>query len=216
MLRNLHLDYYIISIFSIVSGTISLVALPFWGKMIDKYGCKPVLRFNLLFIMFIPYLWFFMTPQNYSLLWVDAIMGGIFWSGFNLAIFTIVLKISPLEGRPYFLASAYFVNGLFTFLASLVGGIIANQLSSFKLQIYSQTLINFHILFLLSALGRIWGVFALGKIVEPKSKPVTQMVSDLGYEFGKKVPGGTRIWGKIEESLGFLGYPMGEKKDNLR
>jgi MFS family permease len=116
-------------------------------------------------------------------------MGGIFWAGFNLAIFTVVLQISPREGRPFFLASTYFVNGLFIFIASFTGGIIANQLSGFRWQIYGQTFVNFHILFLLSALGRLWGLFALGKIVEPKSKPVTQMVSELWYYFGKKILG---------------------------
>ena len=216
MLRNLHLDYYLISLFSIVAGAISLISQPFWGKMIDRYGCKPVLKFNLIFILFIPYLWFFVTPQNYFLLWVDAFMSGIFWTGFNLAIFTIVLQISPQEGRPYFLASTYFVNGLFTFLASFIGGIIANQLSFFKWQIYGQTLVNFHILFFLSALGRFWGLYVLGKIVEPKSKPVTQMVSELGYYFGNKIPGGTKAWEKIEEGLGILGYPVPGRKENLR
>lgn len=216
MLRNLHLDYYLISLFSIVAGAISLISQPFWGKMIDRYGCKPVLKFNLIFILFIPYLWFFVTPQNYFLLWVDAFMSGIFWTGFNLAIFTIVLQISPQEGRPYFLASTYFVNGLFTFLASFIGGVIANQLSSFKWQIYGQTFVNFHILFLLSGLGRFWGLHVLGKIVEPKSKPVTQMVSELGYYFGNKIPGGTKAWEKIEEGLGILGYPVPGRKENLR
>lgn len=193
MLKNLHLDYYIISLFSVVAGTFSLISQPFWGRLIDRYGCKPVLRFNLAFIMFIPYLWFFVTPQNYFLLWLDALMGGIFWAGFNLAIFTIVLQISPQEGKPYFLASTSFVNGLFTFLASLTGGIIANQLSGFRWELYGQTLINFHILFFLSALGRIGGLLVLGKIVEPKAKPITEMVSELGYYFGKKVLGGEKF-----------------------
>jgi MFS family permease len=216
MLKNLHLDYYLISLFSIVSGIVSLISQPFWGKMIDHYGCKPVLKFNLIFILFIPYLWFFVTPQHYFLLWVDALMSGIFWAGFNLAIFTIVLQISPQEGRPYFLASTSFVNGLFTFLASFIGGIIANQLSFFKWQIYGQTLVNFHILFFLSAVGRFWGLYVLGKIVEPKSKPVTQMVSELGYYFGKKLPGGTKIWEKIEGGFGVLDHKVKKRKENLR
>ena len=193
MLKNLHLDYYVISLFSILAGIISLISQPLWGKLIDRYGCKPVLRFNLAFIMFTPYLWFFVTPRNYSLLWLDAIMGGIFWVGFNLAIFTIVLQISPEEGRPYFLASTSFVNGLFAFLASIIGGIIASQLSGFRWELFGQILVNFHILFLLSALGRIGGLFLIRRIVEPKARPVTEMVSQLGYYFGKKVLGGEKF-----------------------
>ena len=193
MLRNLHLDYYVISLFSVLAGIISLISQPLWGKLIDRYGCKPVLRFNLAFIMFIPYLWFFVTPRNYSLLWLDAVMGGLFWVGFNLAIFTIVLQISPEEGKPYFLASTSFVNGLFTFLASITGGIIANHLSGFRWELFGQTLVNFHILFLVSALGRVGGLFLIRRIVEPKARPVTEMVTQLGYYFGKKVLGGEKF-----------------------
>ncbi|KPL00001.1 MAG: hypothetical protein AMJ90_08985 [candidate division Zixibacteria bacterium SM23_73_2] len=193
MIKNLHLDYYLISLFSLVAGTLSLISQPFWGRMIDRYGCKPVLKFNLLFIMFIPYLWFFVTSRNYFLLWVDALMGGIFWSGFNLAIFTIVLQISPQKGKPYFLAATSFVNGLFTFLASFFGGLIANHLSGFRWEIYGQTLVNFHVLFLLSALARLLGLFFLNKIVEPKSKPVTRIVSELWYYFGKRLPGAEKF-----------------------
>lgn len=193
MLKNLHLDYYLISLFSVVSGIVSLISQPLWGKLIDRYGCKPVLRFNIAFIMFIPYLWFFVKPQNYFLLWVDALMGGIFWVGFNLAIFTIVLQISPQKGRPYFLASTSFVNGLFFFLASITAGIIASQLSGFRWELFGLNLVNFHILFLLSALGRIGGLFLMGKIVEPKAKPVTEMVTQLGYYFGKKILGGEKF-----------------------
>ena len=216
MLKNLHLDYYLISLFSILSGTISLISQPFWGRMIDKYGCKPVLKFNLLFILFIPCLWLFITPQNHFLLWVDALMGGIFWSGFNLAIFVIVLQVSPQKERPFYVASTYFVNGLFTFVASFIGGVIAQQLSDFKWQIYGQTLVNFHILFFLSALGRLWGLSVLGKIVEPKSKPVVQMVSESGYYLGKKIPGGVKVWEIIQGGLGVFGYQVGGKKENLK
>jgi MFS family permease len=194
MLKNLHLDFYLISLFSILAGVISLFMQPLWGKAIDKYGNKPVLIFNVCFIFLIPFLWLFATPQNIFPLWIDAIMGGIFWSGFTLASFNVVLALSPQQGRVYYLAAVAAINGLVLFLASALGGVIAQHLSDFRFVFKGQTLVNFHVLFVISGVGRIFGLLFLKKLFEPKSRPTKEMIEEMGDSFFNRVPLGRETW----------------------
>ncbi|HVP36772.1 MAG TPA: MFS transporter [Terriglobales bacterium] len=194
MLKNLHLDFYLISLFSILAGVISLFMQPLWGRAIDRYGNKPVMAFNISFIFLIPFLWLFATPRFIFPLWMDAIMGGVFWSGFNLASFNVVLALSPQQGRVYYLAAVAAINGLVLFLAATLGGIIAQHLSSFKFVFQGQTLVNFHILFVISGFGRIFGLLFLKKLFEPKSRPAREMIEELGDSFFNRVTLGRETW----------------------
>jgi MFS family permease len=212
MLKNLHLDFYLISLFSILAGVISLFMQPFWGKAIDKYGNKPVLIFNVCFIFLIPFLWLFATPRNIFPLWVDAVMGGIFWSGFNLAAFNVVLALSPQKGRVYYLAAIASANGIILFLASFIGGIIAQSLGEFSFNFHGQTFLNFHILFALSGIGRIFGLLFLKKLFEPESRPTKEMIEEMGYFFFNRLPLGREAWGFVTWAMSTFGM---KKKNNL-
>ena len=205
MLRNLHLDFYLISLFSIVAGVISLFMQPLWGKAIDKYGNKPVMIFNLFFIFFIPFLWLFVTPENIFPLWIDAVMGGIFWSGFTLASFNVVLALSPQKGRVYYLAAIAATNGLVLFLASALGGVIAQYLSEFRFFFKGQNFVNFHILFVISGIGRIFGLLFLRKIFEPKSRPAREMIEEVGYTFFNRLPLGRETWSLVNWAMSNFG-----------
>ena len=194
MLKNLRLDFYLISLFSILAGVISLFMQPLWGRAIDRYGNKPVMAFNISFIFLIPFLWLFATPRFIFPLWIDAIMGGIFWSGFTLASFNVVLALSPQQGRVYYLAAVAAINGLILFLASALGGVIAQHLSDFRFDFKGQTLVNFHVLFVISGIGRIFGLLFLKKLFEPKSRPTREMIEEMGDSFFNRVPLGRETW----------------------
>ena len=211
MLRNLHLDFYLISLFSILTGVISLFIQPLWGKAIDRYGNKPVLIFNVCFIFLIPFLWLFATPRFIFPLWIDALMGGIFWSGFTLASFNVVLALSPQQGRVYYLAAVAAINGLILFLASVLGGIIAQHLSGFRLAFKGQTFVNFHILFVISGLGRIFGLLFLKKLFEPKSRPTREMIEEMGDSFFNRVPLGRETWTLVNWARSTFSF---KKKNN--
>ncbi len=213
MLKNLHLDFYLISLFSILAGVIGLFMQPFWGKAIDKYGNKPVLTFNVVFIFLIPFLWLFATPQNIFPLWVDAVMGGVFWSGFTLASFNVIIALSPRQGRSYYLATIAALNGVVLFTSAALGGIIAQQLGWFRLVFEGQVFLNFHILFVLSGTGRIFGLLFLSKLKEHKSRPTQEMVQEIGYFFFNRLPLGKGTWTLVTWAISTFGI---KKKINRR
>ncbi|MDH4222332.1 MAG: MFS transporter [candidate division Zixibacteria bacterium] len=205
MLKNLHLDFYLISLFSILAGVVGLFMQPLWGKAIDKYGNKPVLTFNVVFIFLIPFLWLFVTPQNIFPLWIDAVMGGIFWSGFTLASFNVVIALSPQQGRSYYLATIAATNGVVLFISAALGGIIAQQLGWFRLVFKGQVFLNFHILFVLSGAGRIFGLLFLKKLKEHKSRPTQEMVQEMGYLFFNRLPLGKGTWTLVTWAISAFG-----------
>lgn len=213
MIKNLHLDFRLISLFSIGAGVISLFAQPFWGRAIDRYGNKPVLIFNVSFIFLIPFIWLYVTPQNIFPLWIDAAMGGIFWSGFNLAAFNVVLALSPQKGRAYYLAAMAAVNGLTLSAASALGGVIAHNLSGLSLVFKGQHFVNFHVLFALSGAGRLFGLLFLKRLLEPESRPTRTMIREIGYSFSKRVPLGRQTWTLVIWAVSTFG---GAAKDDRR
>ncbi|CUS97202.1 Pyruvate:ferredoxin oxidoreductase, gamma subunit, partial [Candidatus Kryptobacter tengchongensis] len=107
-----------------------------WGKLIDKFGAKNVLMFNASNIAYIPILWLLATPDFLLPLYIDAIMVGIAWSGFNLAEFNIPLSKAPKENRSTYVAVLSISSGFGYLFASMLAGYIATLLKDiFKLQV---------------------------------------------------------------------------------
>lgn len=48
MIKNLHMSFSLIAVYSILAGILNLVSLPVWGKVIDRVGNRPVLAICLL------------------------------------------------------------------------------------------------------------------------------------------------------------------------
>ncbi|MCX7049687.1 MAG: MFS transporter [Candidatus Sumerlaeota bacterium] len=180
MIKNLKMPFSTIAVYSIISGVSGLALQPLWGKVIDRLGNRPVMAFNVVCVFFLPLIWLFATPDFYLPIWIDAFLTGVFWPGFNLAAFNMVLTTAPRENRSAYLAVNSMASGFSAFLASLVGGCLAYSLSQFYWRVGAQTFVNFHVLFLLSALGRLALLpMALG-LHEDKAHPVRAIFTLAG------------------------------------
>jgi len=155
MIKNLHMNMETIAFYGIFSGLLSLVAQPLWGRVIDRVGSRPVIAVNLIGVSFLPLFWLFARPDFLWMIWVDALLTGVFWSGFNLATFNLNLQAAPRENRTAYLASISIIGGLVGFVANLLGGQIAVWCQGFHRELLGFTLLNYHVIFTLSAAGRL-------------------------------------------------------------
>ncbi len=178
-LKNLHGSFSGLAFYSVVAGLVSLPAQLLWGRLIDRMGNKPVLFASILGVTTLPLFWFFSWPGFLLPIWVDAFLSGIFWPGIALASFNLLLVSSPEESRAAHLAVFTTVTGIAGFLASLLGGVLATLFSAFVWTIGPVTLVNFHLLFLLSALGRAAALFFVPKVKEAKARPLAEMLKFL-------------------------------------
>jgi MFS family permease len=155
MIKNLHMSYAAIGLYAAVAGVVTLAAQPLWGHLVDRIGNRPVLMMNIIGVTGLPFLWLLARPDFLLPIWIDAILTGIFWPGILLTTFNLVMITAPKENRSAYLSSYRLVTGLIAFAGALLGGGIAYLLRDFTLHVAGLCLVNFHILFILSCIGRL-------------------------------------------------------------
>ncbi|MEO0108351.1 MAG: MFS transporter [candidate division WOR-3 bacterium] len=173
-----------------------------WGRIIDRYGAKPVLRLNLLFTGFLPLCWVIATPSFMLPIWLDAVGNGLFWGGVNLGWFSMLLGLA--QGKPQrdaFFAFFTAVTGLGGFLAALVGGVVAQMLSRFHWNIGPFQFVNFHVLFLAAGLGRFAVVGLVRSIPEEGARSMRELLGALGNLGARGLSMGKEL---VAEGLGAI------------
>ena len=85
LLRYLGFSYSIYMIILVSEIMFSLLFVELWGKLADKYGNYKVLVITTMFLPITPILWV-LHPSPIYLIFVPALIGGIAWGGFALAI----------------------------------------------------------------------------------------------------------------------------------
>jgi MFS family permease len=179
MLRNLHMPMSAIAWYGVLAGSVGLLTHPLWGRIVDRFGNRPVLVCNLIAVVFLPLFWFFATPSCWMPIWIDALLTGLCWPGLNLALFNLVLGTAPAEERQGFLATQGVLIGIAHFAAATAGGLLAQAWVGFTWPVGPVTLVNYHLLFGLSALARLALLpLAIG-LHEPRAVPVRALISGM-------------------------------------
>ncbi len=181
MLTNLQMSYSKIAFYSIIASTTSLVFQILWGRAIDRFKSKPVLTMNFFCAAFLPTIWLFADKDHLLPIWIDAFFTGIFWSGINLSLFSILFSLAEDKElkESYFAVFSTF-SGIFGFVASLCGGFIAQALAATKIHVFGFTLINYHLLFLFATCARLCSLFFLATVKETGAYPTAAAVEVMG------------------------------------
>jgi MFS family permease len=180
MLMDLKMSYALLALVLIVNELASILALPLWGKLSDRFGSKPVLSLTTLAAAFLPIMWLLtVSPHFLVIIVVLQLYGGIFWSGLNLNSNNLLLKLSPKEHNSVYLAAFAALTGLATAVAPLVGGMLAVQLRDTRLNLGPITIYDLHFVFLISGVLRLVSRLFLKKVVEAREKPVGEMIRTL-------------------------------------
>ncbi|MFY9813796.1 MAG: MFS transporter [Dehalococcoidales bacterium] len=123
MLSDLKFNYLTYFIATAIPTLITLLCIPFWGKIVDRNGNVKVLRVTMLFIPLLPILWL-VSKSPYYLCGVQ-VLSGFAWAGCNLAVSLFLYVATQAENRTRYIA----LNNVLMFtgvsLGALLGGIIA-------------------------------------------------------------------------------------------
>lgn len=170
MLTNLKMSYVTVALFSLLAGISALIFQNVWGYAIDKLKAKPVLTINYWCSSILPLLWLFAKKDFLLPIWIDAFLTGIFWTGINLGLFNLVFSLAEnKDAKESYFAVFTTISGIFAFLSALAGGFAAQLLINFQYHVFNLTLLNYHVLFLSTAVVRFFCTYLLIRVPEQEA-----------------------------------------------
>jgi hypothetical protein len=181
MLKNLQMTYSQVALYSIIAGSTTILFQIIWGQAIDRWKSKPVLTINFFCAASLPLFWLFATKDFLLPIWIDAFLTGIFWTGINLSLFNIVFSLTE-EKR---LKESYFavfasITGVFAFVASSAGGLIAQALAHLQVHVFGLSLVNYQLMFFFASCIRFLSIMLLVRVKEKEAYPALRALQLMG------------------------------------
>ena len=122
MYRQLGLSAAQVSLLVILNTLASAIAFPAWGRLLDRFGNKPVMAAALLLWQLPYYLWCVLTPANAWLLYPFWLWSGFISAGFILGQFNLLLKLLPAEAQSTAIGCNLAITALVAAIAPIIGG----------------------------------------------------------------------------------------------
>jgi len=117
MLKKLNMGLFQMQLYGSLHMGSSLLSYSFWGRFIDRWGNKHAMFICVLLGGLNPMLWLFMTPANYSILWLEGLLSGFMWAGNGVVTTNFVLAIAG-KGREQTYSALYGAVGGVAMMAS--------------------------------------------------------------------------------------------------
>ena len=193
MLTNLKMTFTQIALYTSVTSIVAILLNKPWGSLIDRFGSKPVIVLTAFGIAFVPIIWLFPRAGHLWILAFESVYSGALWTGFNLGAFNLPIAVSPKEGRTTYLATFAVITGLAFFASCIVGGMIAETFAGLHWRVGAQTIVNYHLLFVISSVLRLLAAFLMTSFHEPREKRFPIMIQFMGYAFLKRISVGRQI-----------------------
>jgi len=178
MIKYLKIGFTWIGLYQNIGALASLYSVRFWGQWTDRFGNKPILTLCTAAKILFPLMWLFARPGHPLYLCLVYLLFA-FNSGQNLALFNIVLKLSPEENRAAYLSSRQAFMRLARALSPVLGGSLAAMLMTWRIELPFLVLQGLPFLFLASGLMRFGAFLILRGFREPGAQPVRSMVRVL-------------------------------------
>ena len=175
VLRDLKVPFLGLGLVNSMVTITLLASSPFWGRVIDRYGCRPVLMACTIFFV----------PVNLAWIWVDSprafycvvppvnLLVGLAIGGISVSLSTLLYKVTPNAGRSAQLAVYSAVAVIFAAPMPFLGGHFPTWLHS--LGINSDLRCTFYACVVFAAAA----AFVSRYIQEPGSTRTSEMVSNL-------------------------------------
>jgi MFS family permease len=128
LLRNLNFSYPLYMIVISASAIYTLIVLKLWGKFADKYGNYKVLALTTIFIPIVPILWV-LHPSPIYMIFIPALISGIFWAGFNLSTGNFIYDNISKQKRGVAVSYYNMLNGIGIFLGAGLGALLIKFLT---------------------------------------------------------------------------------------
>lgn len=190
MIDVLKMSFLQIALYQIIITAGRVLFNRVWGQIMSRTGAAAVLKLSASMIAVLPALWFFARPDFLLPIWIDAVLSGIAYGGFELAAMDVQISESQAKGRSYYFAWYGILSGLGYFLLSLVSGAIADSVKGefISLTAYSTyTFGGYQWLFLASVLGRLLSLIVLIRLRPHADEDPAALALELAGDAGRRL-----------------------------
>ena len=177
MFEQLKLSAWDVGLLSTASALGGALSLPAWGRLLDRYGNRPVMTVSLLVWQVVNLLWCVLTPGSRTIVYVIWALGGmtsmgaIASAGFVLGQFTILLRLIPLEAKSLAIGLNLAVTSLAAAVAPILGGMVLDR----ALHHWGDPLAVYHVCFVVQPVIALAGCLFLLKVHEPSASSLTMV-----------------------------------------
>jgi MFS family permease len=178
ILQYLQMGYDTVGVLNMAACIARVLSLLFWGKIIDRFGAKPVLFAAIYIGSFHPLYYVVSTPSFTPLVYLDFISSGIIWSGVEIAMLKMLLGNVPDKGKEMYYAIYATITGLAASFPQFIAGAFADKVPS--LGLFGVNLSSIQFIFVLVTIGRLGMLLMIKHLAEPAAKPFNDMLRSLG------------------------------------
>ncbi|MFH0888553.1 MAG: MFS transporter [Planctomycetota bacterium] len=175
VIKDLQMSIKALTICGFLGNICRIISLPIWGKLIDRFGNKPIIIFAMYVIGFHPLYYVLSTPNFTALIYLDGISSGIMWAGVEIATLNLLFGASPKKGKEMYYAIYMALTGLANAVPQFIAGWVIDMVAQYRLL----SLTPVQILLWFVAVGRFVCQIWMVKIVDSKEKSVLIFVSYL-------------------------------------
>ncbi len=150
---------------------VALISMPFWGRMIDRLGRKPVAILAGAGMVHGSVIWIFVGEGHLFPGYTGVLLAAFAWPGLELASYNILLglverKADTAKNTAYVAINSVVVAGA-GFASGVSGGILAHHMKNWHGEWFGLPVTYHGVLFLTASLLRVVGVVAITRIEEP-------------------------------------------------
>jgi len=175
VLRDLKMSFLSFGILGGVATVTVLLSSPFWGRIVDRYGCRPVLIACTAYLAPTPLVWYWMTDpmRVYAVIIPMNLLNGFASSGVSVALSTLIYKVTPSAGRSVQLAVYSVIVTLLAAPMPAIGGHLPDWLKALGISTDIRCAIYVTAPILMAA------AFVARFIGEPEASHAREMVKNL-------------------------------------
>lgn len=161
-------------------------AVPFWGRMIDRLGRKPVAIIATACVIHGGAIWVLVREGHLMPAYLGVLVAAFAWPGVDLASYNILLGLVSERGGARRNTAYVALNSMMVAAAGtasgLLGGVLARWLKDWHGELFGLPLTYHGLLFLMSAVFRIIALVSLRSIEDPRAFSARQAVQYMAAD----------------------------------